>query len=405
MRRALPALVAAAPALLALMAHLGCTSAVQPSEAPDHEVEGVAARPEVTRPDATATAAAEAPSEVPPAAPACAYPEVAPRRYPALQSAPSGRCEANPAKVRRAVKSEVKRAWKRTWRDGTLEIRDGCDPTEGPLESVVIEGAGGHGGSLTLAELRRRDDGDYDLVVVEYNHYFGAGRRDAEDPWTQGTNGALEIRRGTLAKSRAEPLFTRMRALLALEIEEREPPPRPGAYHSGSHSFSSNDFHAALRLTDAGGVGVQRHYTGYESSGPEQRDGVPLSIALDDAYALLGDEALRATWTVVDASDPGARDLLARVFWEERGRGERIGSWFVHERLLALAARLGEPELMPALLDDLRTRERTAVERVHVLAVAAIAAITGFDVRHDADGAPRPIEVVREETLAACGRR
>lgn len=395
MRRALA--LALAPALLA------CTSAIQPSQAPDDDAVGVVARPGVTLPGAAASVAPGAAASPAPVTMTCAYPEVAPRRHPALQPAHPGFCGSLPSKVRRAVKGEARRAWMRTWPRGTLEIRDGCDPTDGPLESVVIEGAGGHGGSLLLAELRRRDDADYDLVVLDYNHYFGAGPQGADDPWTEGSNGALEIRRGTLAAASVAPLLTRMRALLALEFEEREPPPRDGVFHGSSYSFSSHDYHAALRLTDARGVGVQRHFTGYASSGPEQRDGVPLAIALGDVYELIGDEALRATWPEVGVDDPAARDLLARVFWEERERGERIGSWFVRERLLALAARLGGPELAPALLDELGVREGAAIDRVHILALGAIAAITGFDVRHDASGAARPAEAVRVETLAACG--
>ena len=154
---------------------------------------------------------------------------------------------------------------------------------------------------------------------------------------------------------------------------------------------------------------MQRWFAGYV--GEQQQDSVPLAIAQSTIDELLLADAFRATLTPAGADDPDARALYARVFWHARARGEDYGYWYVGERLLGIAASLGAPQHVPALLDHLRPPRSMAAPdsdevsraRLTVLALNAIAAITGYDHRY-ADKAPRKVDEVAAETLAACTR-
>ena len=148
----------------------------------------------------------------------------------------------------------------------------------------MLESSGGHGGSLTLASFDRRPDGDYDLVLLEYNHYQRPRPKDPEDPYPQDSAGPLVVYHRQLPAAKMAPLLVRLRATAHLEIVEHEPPPTPGTMSGGAVGTSHN-YHVALRLTDRKGRGVQRYFSGYEGSGEEQRDGVPMANNNDNKYS------------------------------------------------------------------------------------------------------------------------
>ena len=337
----------------------------------------------------------------------CSYAAEPPTLLPALvPTDPARACRKPAGKARTTLHAEIRKQWHRTWPAGRLEIRDGCDRLDEQLDSVVFASSGGHGGSLTLGSLDRQADGDYVLVLLAYNHYQ-RGRQNAEkDPYTEDSAGTLSIYRGAVKAKKMTPLLAGLRAAAHVEIEEHEPPPKPGTGFSSQGVGSSHDYHLALRISDHGGHGVERHFAGYEGSGPEQKDGVPLAIAQTALQTLIEEVSSDPSNGAVDPSDRSARAVFARLFWQAHARGEDYGYWYVRERMLGLAALLGSAQHRPALLAQLAPgKKEPSAARSEVLALNAIAAITGLDLRHDPAGAPREVATVAAETLAACARK
>jgi hypothetical protein len=378
---------------------LACTGTLSRSAPPPPQEP--AAPPAADVPDDVPAARADAPAPAPVAAATCARAAEAPARFEELR-APEGSCRTAPAQVTREVRAKIRKRWMRQSPKGRLEIRDGCDRLGAHPSSVVVESSSGHGGSLTLARLDRQADGAYDLVLLEYNHYARVAGKDDSDPWQADSSGPLVVHRGRFDAVVMAPLLERLRVAAHVEIEEHEPPPRKDGLLLTGASFSSHDYHVALRLADDRGHGLQRVFAGYASSGDDQKHGVPLAIADEALDTLLHDPAVRSSFTELGADDPAARDLFARVFWAARARGDDYGYWYVRERLLGMAALLGSAQHVPALVDQLRVTGEHSVERSRILAVNAIAALTGYDVRHDAGGKPRPPARVVADTLAAC---
>lgn len=382
----------------------GCTG-VLPRDAPAEVPDPAPAPARVTIPDAGPPPPTPAP-EATPALPACTYDREAPTEFAAATAPTGGACRTVPKAALRDLTTHIRKEWMRSWPNSRLEIRPGCDRLDAQLDSVVLVTSGGHGGSLTLARFDRLDGGEYDLVLLEYNHYFGGPAKDRADPWQADSAGRLRVSRAKLGAAVMTRLLDRLRAAAHVEIEEHEPPPRRDGTFFGMAGSSSHDYHVALRLADGRGHGVERFFAGYASSGKDQRDGVPLAFASRVAREVLDpDGEHRKSFQSIDAADPAARDLFARVFWAARARGDDYGYWYVRERLLGMAALLGSGQHVPALLAQLRIAGEHSILRSATLAVNAIAAITKFDVRYDPDRKPRPLAAVVADTLAACERR
>lgn len=327
--------------------------------------------------------------------PPCIYKAEPPALPPVLKQPKTGTCRRAPPAITRAMNAEIHKQWLREWPTGRLEIRPGCDRLAPALASVVIEQNHGHGGSVSLLRLSRRPDGDHDLVLIEYNHYYRM------DTMTAAGARPIDIHHAKIAAATVAPLLARLRAAAHVEIQEHEPPPDSNAAMMGHGS--SNDYQVALQLADDRGHGVKRAFVGYSGSGPEQADGVPLAIAAETVDLFLADPTLRATFTAVGTDDPAARDLFARVFWAVQARQEGDAAWYVRERLIAMAASLGSAQHIPALLALLREPPgRPGEDRMLVSAIDALTAITAYDRRRDPDGTLRPPEQVAAELLAAC---
>ncbi|MBZ5712883.1 hypothetical protein [Nannocystis pusilla] len=339
-----------------------------------------------------------APAPAPVAGATCDYPAEAPARFEELRAA-GGPCRAVPARVARELRAEIRERWAREWPAGRLEIRGGCDRLGAQPSSIVIESCEGHGGALTLARFEREASGAYDLVLLEYDHDARVAGKDEQDPWQAHSSGPLAVRRARLDGAVMAPLLERLRAAAHVEIEEHEPPPRKDNSFAVMASGSSHYYHAALRLADDRGRGVQHVFTGHDGTGHDQKLGVPLAIVAEALDTLLADPPVRSRLTELGADDPAARDLFARVFWAARDRGD--DDWYV-EQLLGMTALLGSAQHVPALVDRLRARGERGVTRTHIVVVNAIAALAGYDVRHDAGGEPRPLASVVADTLAAC---
>lgn len=366
------------------------------------------APPATVEPASPAVVAAPPAATPEPAAPAseCRYPAEPPTLLPALvPTDPATTCRKPAASAKASLHAQIRKQWSRTWPKSRLEIRDGCDRLDEQLDTITFASSAGHGGSLTLGSLDRQPDGDYALVLLDYNHYARARRPDEKDPYREDSSGTLHIYRTTIKAKKIAPLLASLRAAAHVEIEEHEPPPIPGSFSAAGFG-SSHDYHLALRLADHAGHGVERRFAGYASGGPEQKDGVPMAIAQTALDKLVEDVTKLPDAGGVDTSDRTARAVFARLFWQSHARGPDYDYWYVRERMLGMAALLGSAQHMPALLEQLAPgKKESSVARSEVLALNAIAAITSLDLRHDHDGAPREVATVAAETLAACARK
>jgi hypothetical protein len=189
-----------------------------------------------------------------------------------------------------------------------------------------------------------------------------------------------------------DALLPALRGLVLAKLEQREPPSSMG----GSGFFSSNNWHGVLRLKDAAGHVVERGFTGYASSEEQLR-----SIPIAEVVELLEPVVDRIPWQAAPV------DANVRSFFVERFlfAGPERAEWWVKERLVMLAEHAGTPALVPKLVALATTMAGDAsVQRTREHAVAALAALAGFDARRDALGKPVPLNAATEAYARACRR-
>ncbi len=314
----------------------------------------------------------------------CMYRVEPPMPAPPLEAPDGDPCIRPPRAVSRALAAEIRERSKRSASGQKLEIRDGCDRMGPVLDLVVVESRQDYGSPLTLTSLERDDDGDHELVRLEFRR--AAHERDAKDPWL--VVGKLVMIRARVPGPMVAPLLARLRAAVHVEIDATLK--SPALYGTGSMAH-----HFMMSLVDVRGRGVEHGYAAWASEGPQAWRLASAERAVDE---FLAQPAIRASLRSVTTDDPEVRALFSRRFWR------RMGPEFTLDTLgraeyLAMAASLGSAQHMPALLAALEPGGRDA-ERVEAL--RAIAAITGHDRRYDAAGKPRPVKQVAAETLAAC---
>jgi hypothetical protein len=352
-----------------------------------------------SRPPTPAVAAAPEVSPEPIAPPRCVVDAVPSVTWPALAVDPAARCRP----VARGVSRDVQAEWFRAGPGGRLEITSGCDRLGDTIASLDVELSSGHGGTLHLARFERDPaTGEHALLWIRYNHYQRDRPRDPGDLWQEEGIGTVEVLRGRVGAATMTALVDRVRAAAHLEIVEHEPPPKPGEIHLRGFGMSSRDFGVGLRLVDDAGHGLERFYAGYEGSGSTQAEGVRLDLAGAAVVDLLYDDAFAETLEPVPHDDAAARTLFAQWFADARGRDDEYGYWYLRERYVALATALGTHREIPALLERVAIDGEASVGRTRVLAINAIAALTGFDPRYGESGSSREPGVVAAEVLAAC---
>jgi hypothetical protein len=155
--------------------------------------------------------------------------------------------------------------------------------------------------------------------------------------------------------------------------------------HVAPIEMSSRRVAIEFYLKDKAGHLASQRASGY-SSVPS-----PETISLEVAWEILA--------TLVPSEfgnhdpEPSDRTLLGSTWLAQLDR-----LWWIDERLMKWAPSLGGPEVIARLvakLDD-------SSERGRVLAVNGLAAITGWDVRHDQDGRPRPLGAVVDDYRREC---
>ncbi len=306
--------------------------------------------------------------------------------------------------VERRLRPVLAKRFHHTVDGSTVEVSFGCDPVTFDPEEIVIERGSGHGGYLALWWLRRENETD-DFDVTGFVHEERWAPYDHYD-YQMADRFVAKTARGRLPAAAVIKALVSARPALTVQFREIEPPRQPNSLHGFSASTSSNDFHAALRVSD-GGSFLERRFTGYESSGEQERY---LGVQL----------ALESVWPLLEKIEPvdAAPDEKERAFFVKRVLAISPTFydqfvWWVRARYLRLAGRMGTPELVPLLLEDLR-RQLAEVDKapekerdeqaLNLLAdsINAVVRLTGFDPRYSSDKKPRPAQDVARELVQEC---
>ncbi len=331
-----------------------------------------------------------------PAVTTCTYQYEPPSRAPPLITPTDGACHRSTPALSRSLAAQIREQWRRHARTGKLEIQDGCDRLGPDLVSLIVESKRSYGDPLTLTSLQRGADGHHDLVRIEYTEPSVA--HIDQDLGPIRASETLVIYRAQLPDAMVAPLLARLRAAVHIEVREQPPPPQSG---SGTGSMAH---HFAVRIADDQGHGIQRSYQSWALPSLP-RWTLPLAISDLAIEEFLTDPAIRKLLIKVGADDAAARDLFSRVFWDLEARAStHIWDEGFRRRLLKLAPQLAGAQHIPALLAWLRPSAFLVLDEERERVIAAIAAITGHNRRHDAHGRPRPLEQVAAETFAACSR-
>jgi hypothetical protein len=339
----------------------------------------------------------------------CVLPSVVEAEPETRERGPRAHC-VNHLVEESAVRTELESRFRPTITGGVVDVSFGCDRLWHHVRDVVVTRGGGHATSHTIYRLRR-DPARRDQFVARVLEYRWTGR--AYDEYTYEVADSFEVRRleTTVPAAPVDAALERVRTALTARIREIEPPPTPGRRGGGGFS-SSGSFHVAITLTDEHGYELRGAFTGPESSGT-QAAYLPLRVAAEALGPVL--RPLVPAGGPINDED---RALFVETFTAARATFSEQFTWWVRERYVAMASRLGTPALardLLALLAELTPdpddeRERTPIlalrpgseDRTRVLAVTALAALTGWDARHHLDGTPRPLDHVTADYLAEC---
>lgn len=257
-----------------------------------------------------------------------------------------------------------------------LVVDFGCD-VAATAEQVVFEDGAGHGGSLRIARFRR-SQGGVEVTLIDSHHH---GRR------------TVEVSEGMVEESAFDVAVGRGR--VALVAKPHLVPLSGGGLHLTA-SFSSYDFHLRLSITDGDGDTTDRGFTGYESSGDQEKY-LPMRLAAAPVERLLD----RAKLSVRKPTDADRRFVTKRFLLTFEGEPY----WWIRERYIGLVAALGTSDAVPVLVRAASTKpdpHDPSVERTRTAALDAIGAITGWDPWFDARGQRRDLEAAAIVAAAAC---
>ena len=244
-----------------------------------------------------------------------------------------------------------------------------CTPIAPGNGTLHVDGlrAHGHGGNAVLVSLELARDGAGDVRSVRLT--------PERSPVLGAPPPLLGVARAHVDAERARKALSLVRAALGARIEIDLPAPVAGQTQSVSVRATTHHEHIELAIRGADAPGASDYWEGYVNSLDEQK-----RAPLDIAWKALAD--LLPTTFTTDAPASEDKLLFSRV-WKS---GTRRGDW-VDDALLGFAASLGDAGIAPSATAALGS------PHVHtkILAVNALAAATGRDVRRNAAGKPRPL--------------
>lgn len=299
----------------------------------------------------------------------------APPPTPAGPSVAHYGCHAHAAGVVRSVDARLRKQWVQAHKPSRLEIHRDCDPLGDEITRVVIESGYGHGFNLELWQLERTDDGDWAVSRLDF-------RGETHD-------GAASV--GTISARTIDPLLAASRVALVSDAFEVT---LPSEGLSLSAAMGSGDFHRLVRLEDDHGDVLERRYTGYPGNGLEE---APAIVASAPMLEVLGALAMSER-----PPAPEDREFFVERYAAAAPHFDDEFYWWVTERYIVMASSLAQPSLIPSLVERANKPGEHSIARARETAVAALAAITGHDLRLDAAGKARTIEQAAAGYASAC---
>ncbi|MBN2191217.1 MAG: hypothetical protein JW751_00225 [Polyangiaceae bacterium] len=304
--------------------------------------------------------------------------------------------------IEASLGKRLRKEFQPTVHGATVEVTFDCDPLTSPLRELTIETGSGHGGSLVLWRVFRHTYGkDF--------HLFGLTHAD---PWQQydlytyevANRFDVQLVRDRLEAEQVEKVAALAATALTARFRQIEP---PSSVTTGFEGFlSSADTHLFVRMVDESGHVLERRFTGYEgTSGQATRLG--LELAMTSLVPLLDNHGFEKLSPTDDE-----REWFVEQYLDAQPRLHEGSSWWVGRRYLRMAGRIGTIAVVPALLGELEARlseiaeSRDPGDSIWELAdpILALANVTGWDARLDADGHLRPMDEVAREYLAECRR-
>lgn len=249
----------------------------------------------------------------------------------------------------------------------------------GRVRALAVEG---HGGHARVIGVEPNGAGGFRARVLRVS--TGGGPN-------QAAPGPVEFFRTDLSEAAVARTFERMRVVLGARVTtEREPSVADSRIDLGAVGMSSNNLSLELVLDDAVGGTAVRAWQGYRGT-LDAESRVPIEVAW---------EMLSRTAVERNASrdaDPEDRALLRDVWLHGAANFDR--PWYATRGLLLLASKAGSAELIPELVEQLSSSDAEAQR----LAIDALAAISGLDIRRDATGKRRTLSELVGEYRRECG--
>jgi hypothetical protein len=251
--------------------------------------------------------------------------------------------------------------------------------TPGSVRAIIVEG---HAGQARVVGLRSTGAGAFRARVLRVA--TGGGPN-------QTPPGPVEFFRTELPEAAVLGAFDRMRTALAARITlERSPGVKGDRIELGPVGMSSNNLSLELTLEDGLGGSAAHAWQGHRGT-LDAENRLPVEFAWR-ALSELGIEKIP-----LRAAQPDDRALLLQAWLADAPGFER--PWYTTRALLLLAAEAGSAELIPRLVELLGSED----EEFQRLAIDALAAISGRDVRRDAAGEPRQLGEVVADYRRECG--
>jgi hypothetical protein len=255
------------------------------------------------------------------------------------------------------VQEQVRKAFVIRNPPSLLVVDFDCDQADDTLHSIVMERGSGHGGSMEIAWISIDEHATAEVRRLRSNHY--------------ATPPVHFFEQTRFMASELVPVMDRARAALVARphlVQLSEPRNSMKSMHRTT-MHSSNDFHLALRVTDAEAQSTSREFSGYDSSDTLERS-VPIKLAVAPLEAFLETKK----WTRDPARELDRTRFTARLVELLKGRP----AWWVKEHFLALAQELATVDAIPSLVAQLARTDDAAEPRIREAVLAALAAITGW---------------------------
>lgn len=349
-------------------------------------------------PAASAPPEPEEPAQLAPARPRCDASVAA--LVPPLPPPPPGdrACRSPDPAAFAALAHEVRAAWMRSTPQGEVAIDPGCDRL-GELAEIDVEIGDPELGSFVLLRLGRHGP-RWDATLIEYRHAERPSVADDGDPWQLAVAGAVDLHVGSIADDIVAPALARVRTAFALVAREVDPTAGAGGSSAG---FSIEESHVRVRVRDVDGFGSERGFTGARGSGPHQADTLPIVALAPVLSELRLGARFRGALRRVDERAAGPRVLLRDRLAIAGAAEVPYFGWFLREWYVALVGVLGGAEHVALVRRIAVSQDDPAFVPVRMLAVTALATLTGFDARHDRAGRPRTLAEASAEIVARCG--